>query len=327
MPSLVKSLPLCWKNLKIFLQRADEFHEKDPVVAYFLRTHVLHLAIQQRNKSKDESEEKEKKEEDAFLKLLLAFIDGEKTRLGKQLDGVDGRTVLTKVALELFNRAEGKQQAGQCDISLVRLFFTSALLFEATSQFTKDHLMDAVASERCRYAKYMGSSLKKKLDQTGTSLSILNDVSSKGMTYSGLPLSSSSPTTPGVFSNEINGSEITTPACQHQQLRPRRSPATTPTTAAGGGSFDGSPGISCPRLSDDNSSKGRKEEKENKTSIDSIAVITDPESPIPGGNGRVTLNDLLKAQQHAKKSVSALQFLDYTEAVRELRRALQMLEQ
>lgn len=323
METLITSIPPQWVNLKIYLQRAQDFHESDPVVAYFLLTHALHLAIKQRSKAKDEAKLNEKKEEDAYLNLLLTCIDGEKKRLSKQLEGIDGRTVLTKVALELFSRAETREQAGQCDVPLIRLFFTSALLFEATAQFTKDSKMDAVAAERCRYAKYMGSTLKKKLDQNCSSPTIASSGN-----LSVLPLSNSATSPHKAFVNSSLEGKNVTPVGQQQQSRPNRSPTTTPSASSPNKSFENEAVSSPTTKCTDETVPKRKEDKhpEKLISAASSSEISDPSAPIPGGNGRVSLNDLIKAQKHAKNSVSALQFLDYAEAVRELRKALQILE-
>lgn len=331
MDKLMKSLPLGWKDLKRFLHRAAELQKKDPVVAFFLCSHVLHLAIQRRRKDKDNSSS-ERKEEDIYLNLLVTSIETEKKRLGEQLEGIDGRTVLTKVGLELFNRADERQRAGECDATLILQFFTAATLLEATSQFTKDHKMDAVAAERCRYAQYMGFSLDKKLGHGKSSLATTSDAECKNMNCSALPsftspaLSlSASPTNVHLLNHKT---EPSLPAPQEQQLRRRRSPTTTPSASAVGGTPDSvSPEASPSRLAQKTSANGRIEEWRGGSVSGANSEITDPESPIPGGNGRATLNDLLKAQQHAKKGVNALQFLDYPEAIRQLRSALQILEQ
>lgn len=314
MDTLVTTIPSQWVNLKLFLQRAQDFHESDPVISYFLRTHALHLAIKQRTKAK---------EEDAYLNLLLTFIDGEKKRLSKQLEGVDGRTVLTKVALELFTRAETREQAGQCDIPLIRLFFTSALLFEATAQFTKDNKMDAVALERCRYAKYMGSTLKKKLDQESPSPTIASS-GNLGM----LPLSNSATSPQNVVSNASLEGKNMAPVRQQQQSRPSQSSTMTSSANPPNTTFENA-AVSSTSTNNTNGFAPKKEDRYagNVNGVASSSDISDPNSPIPGGNGKVCLNDLIKAQKHAKNGVSALQFLDYAEAVRELRKALQILEQ
>lgn len=157
MDSLTAKVPAAWvPHVRPFLQRADEFQQKDPVVAYFLRTHAAHVGVKRRTR--------EDKEGTKFLNALLEQLSQEKSILGERLTGVDGRTILTKMALALFKRADDEEQAGQCNLSLVRLFFTSAVLFEATGQFTKDGSMDPIAAERCRYAKYTASRMKKSID-------------------------------------------------------------------------------------------------------------------------------------------------------------------
>lgn len=183
MSSLTAQVPPHLVNLiRRFLQRADEFQQKDRLVAYFLRTHAADVAL--KNRRKDD------KVGSAFIGSLLDFLADEKAALGKALTGVDGRTVVTKSALVLFQRADDERSAGQCNSSLVRLFFTAAVLFEASAQFTKDKEMDPIAAERCRYAKYTASQMKKSLD-SGEPLQVAHFTEEATESISPSPLPSS----------------------------------------------------------------------------------------------------------------------------------------
>lgn len=139
-----------------FLQRSREFEDKEPLVSYFLRTHVAFLCMKQRKK--------EDKAGTAFLMSLLEALEADKARLAGQLDGVDGRTTLTRFALMLFARADDAERTGNASMTLVRIFYTSAVLFEATEQFTEDGAMDSIAAQKCKYAKYIATRMKKALD-------------------------------------------------------------------------------------------------------------------------------------------------------------------
>ncbi|XP_050340247.1 uncharacterized protein LOC126766534 [Bactrocera neohumeralis] len=96
---------------------------------------------------------------------LLDALEEDKKALGDQLEAVSGRTVLTKVALMVFAKADDEERSGHVSMSIVRLFFTAAILFEATEQFTSDNKMDSVAAEKCRYARYTAAKMKKALDR------------------------------------------------------------------------------------------------------------------------------------------------------------------
>ncbi|TPP51827.1 Vta1 like family protein [Leishmania donovani] len=156
--SLLEKVPQPWAALvRPFLQRSHEFEDKEPLVAYYLRTHVAFLCMRQRSK--------EDKEGTAFLMTLLDALEASKARLGTQLQGVDGRTVLTKFALMLFARADDAERTGNASMAIVRLFYTASVLFEATAQFTDDGAMDSVAAQKSKYAKYIATRMKKALDK------------------------------------------------------------------------------------------------------------------------------------------------------------------
>ncbi|KPA80855.1 hypothetical protein ABB37_04277 [Leptomonas pyrrhocoris] len=155
--ALQEKLPEHWAAMaRPYLLRSAEFEDKEPLVAYFLRTHVAFLCMKLRKK--------DDKAGTAFLMALLETLEADKAKLGARLDGVDGRTTLTRCALMLFARADDAERTGNASMALVRLFYTSALLLEATAQFTPDGNMDAVAAQKCKYAKYIAARMKKALD-------------------------------------------------------------------------------------------------------------------------------------------------------------------
>lgn len=154
--TLLEKVPKPWAALvRPFLQRSHEFEDKAPLVAYYLRTHVAFLCMRQRSK--------EDKEGTAFLMTLLDELEASKAHLGAQLQGVDGRTVLTKFALMLFARADDAERTGNASMAIVRLFYTASILFEATAQFTDDGAMDSIAAQKSKYAKYIATRMKKAL--------------------------------------------------------------------------------------------------------------------------------------------------------------------
>lgn len=157
MQSLVNDVPPHWAPaVRPFLQRADEFNPREPLISYFLRTQVAFICMQKRTK--------EDKPGTAFLMRLLDALETEKRQLGDELDGVDGRTILTRVALMLFARADDEERTGKASMNLVRILYTSSVLFEATAQFTEDGKMDTVAAEKCKYAKYIAAKMKKAVE-------------------------------------------------------------------------------------------------------------------------------------------------------------------
>ncbi|CAD2222448.1 Vta1 like/Vta1 C-terminal domain containing protein, putative [Angomonas deanei] len=157
---LIDTIPEHWKAMcRPYLQRAAEFQPKEPLISYYLKTYVAFLCLNKRTK--------EDKEGTTYLVSLLDSLEAEKKRdanLKQRLEENDGRTVLTKFALMLFAKADDGERTGQSSMALVRLFFAAACLFEATAQFTEDKKMDSIAAEKCKYAKYIATKMKKCLD-------------------------------------------------------------------------------------------------------------------------------------------------------------------
>jgi vacuolar protein sorting-associated protein VTA1 len=155
--ALLEKVPEHWASMvRPFLLRSREFADKEPLVSYFLCTHVAFICMQHRKK--------EDKAGTAFLMTLLEALESDKAKLGTQLDGVNGRTTLTRFALMLFARADDAERTGNANLNIVRTFYTAAVLFEATAQFTDDGAMDSIAAQKCKYAKYIAARMKKALD-------------------------------------------------------------------------------------------------------------------------------------------------------------------
>eukprot|EP00796_Vickermania_ingenoplastis_P008458 gene8458-5934_t len=283
MDSLIAKIPAAWvPHIRPFLQRAEEFQQKDPVVSYFLRTHAVHVGAKRRSKDDQEGVH--------FLNTLLDELGREKAALGARLQGVDGRTALTKTALALFRRADEEEQAGQCNLSLVRLFFTAAVLFEATAQFTKDGSMDPIAAERCRYAKYTASRMKKAIDSGA--LYTRADHPEGG--------SPSRPTPPDQMAGAGEGEG------RRQTDVPRQKKSSV-------------------TINDSRPQMHQPPKQSPPPPQPKPAPASDAPEPEDRA-GRVTMDDIFAAQKHAKQAVSALQFLDHKQAVAELRAALALLE-
>ncbi|KAG5511439.1 hypothetical protein JKF63_07402 [Porcisia hertigi] len=154
---LLAKVPQSWMPLvRPFLQRSHEFEDREPLVAYFLCTHVAFVCMRLRKK--------DDKEGTAFLMTLLDALEASKAKLGEQLKGVDGRTVLTKFALMIFTCADDAERTGSATMAIVRLFYTASVLFEATAQFTEDGTMDTIAAQKSKYAKYIAARMKKALE-------------------------------------------------------------------------------------------------------------------------------------------------------------------
>lgn len=280
--ALIKKIPATWvQALRPFLQRANEFQEKDPVVSYFLRTHVAFVAVKMRTKAKEEND---------FLNDLLNGLSEDKQKLGDQLIGVDGRTTLTKAALSLFSRADEAERAGQRSLIIVRLFYTAALLFEATAQFTDNGTLDSIANERSRYAKFTATKMKKALEEESQPSVVPPPQVAPHSTS--LPTSSGSP-----------GKASFVP------------PYTPPTSSPVGSTIP---------------EQGKPKKNVSSPAEASLATHSTNVTNKATNKQSLTdsqYNSLFQAQKYAKQAVSALQFMEPIQAKEELRKALNILEQ
>lgn len=154
MADLVSSCPPEWeKTVRPFLQRACDFDAKQPLVAYFLRTHAGSLASKlPRNPASTK-----------FLMSLLDKLEAFKAQ-NAEVANTDGRTLLTRTGLMLFTKADDFERDGRGDAMVLKLFFSASQILEATKQFTSDGKLDPVAEEKVKYARYMAASIKKSMD-------------------------------------------------------------------------------------------------------------------------------------------------------------------
>lgn len=317
--ALLAEAPDHWvQSARPFLQRAAELEGREPLAAYFLCTHVAFLCMQRRKKDDDSG--------NRYLMKLLDILEQEKRRLGAQLEGVDGRTVLTRLALILFTKADDEERSGQANLSIVRLFFTASVLFEATAQFTEDNQMDSVAKEKCVYAKFTAARMKKALDA--------------GAFYQSRNKIEASPPLPPSGSNGggLNGLQPPNSNSSTPQATPLASPPPPPYPAASGrqppayappASMQPIPPSSLP-FGTNGAGNTETSPPLTSTSISSTnpnATVANPRHS-SGKSGRGPSTEaIIDAQQYARQAVSALQFYDHETARKKLLEALQLLDQ
>ena len=307
MPSrdLTARCPSHWaQSVRPFLQRADEFDEKQPLVAYYLRTYAVSLCMKMRAK--------EDKEGTSFLVALLGALEKDKEQLEHEIKSTDGRTVLTRFALMLFSKADDMERSGQVNGTTLKLFYTSSLLFEATGQFMATGELDPIAAEKRRYARFISAKIKRCLDRgipytpttDAADVEAARDFSEKPLTgeHCG-PLGSGegrpmlpqevaprlAPQSEGVFSAP--------PPYQPQPSGPPPAPY--------------QPQPSCP-----------------PPAPYQPPAPSAPYPPVASSAGAApSVDQMIDAQKFAKQAVSALQFYDHATAVKTLREALQKLGQ
>lgn len=154
------------KHVLPFLQRADELDgAKHTFPAYFVRTYAAQLVLQNRNPA--DADQKR------FLLELLGYLETFKKE-HSDLATLDGRTVVTRLALTLFAKADELERQGQCTPQICKMFFTASVLFETTKQFN-DGKMDTVAAEKHKYARFIAGRMTKCI-KDGTQYQSLNQI-------------------------------------------------------------------------------------------------------------------------------------------------------
>lgn len=358
---LLEKVPEPWAPMvRPFLQRAHEFEDKEPLVAYYLRTHVAFMCMRHRKK--------EDKPGTAFLMTLLDALEADKKKLGDQLQGVDGRTVLTKFALMLFARADDAERTGNASMPIVRIFYTAAVLFEATAQFTDDGNMDAIAAQKSKYAKYIATRMKKALDSNEAYVSPnkLEAVEDGSGGAGGGPKSGDAGAPPPVNFTTAPASCFTRPTTNSNggsqpssgNNRPAPLPPTQPAAVPPPSAYNNSapayvPPPSMPKLdsppppaytydADAQGSKpapsmksiyGQSQMQQQRLSTSHTpsapvpAAVAPPPAPMPTPSSgfRPSVDEMIDAQKFASQAVSALQFYDYENARKQLAAALRVL--
>ncbi|KAH8617009.1 putative Vta1 like [Trypanosoma vivax] len=337
--SLLEEIPAAWApTVRPFLQRAEEFQQRVPVVAYFLRTHAAYLALGLRSKGNSEGAD--------FIRKLFGVLELEKQNLQEELNGVDGRTVLTQYALMLFSKADDEERSEgvTATANLAHLFFTASLLFEATAQFTEDGALDPIAAEKRNYARYVAVRIKKALDSGVPYVSInagkraASDCDEAPRSDGGLDSDGRTAGTPSL--RESSQTQLLFSGVHthlHQAPVDAPPPADDPPALAswtGGGGGDGdSSVISCPPPQQSFAHEyAAPPPPPPCTSPPPISGATAVSTNITTGYGCPStkgppMDAIIAAQKYAKEAVCALQFYDHSSARTLLARALERLNE
>jgi vacuolar protein sorting-associated protein VTA1 len=345
------------KKLKPFLTRAEEFKAKQPVVSYHLKTFVAAEAMKLRNKDDP------KPLAQAGTKFLMALMDQcekEKAALANELRESDGRTVLTKTGLMLFSKADDLERTGNANEAIVKLFYASTQLLEATAQFTPDGKLDPIASEKVKYAKFIAFKMKKALDagQPYVSPNELESAEGIGQMDGGAegvapppppqatsvpapsaysygappppppPASSAPPPMTRQPTNTSNygvyDSYYQTPGAQPAQSHPQAPAYQQPPPPQAQPNFPPIP----PTTAQPPAPPPQPQQQQYRAPAPAPAPVSQPPAAAHPGSGREpSMDAMINSQKYAKQAVAALQFFDYNNARQQLLMALQALDQ
>jgi vacuolar protein sorting-associated protein VTA1 len=306
----VAIVPPAWTALiRSFLVRATEFQPKQPLVAYFLKTHVAFVCLKNRTSGG--------KEGTSFIMTLLKELEQDKAALGSELEKNDGRTILTRMALMLFNKADDNERSGIANDTVVKMFYTSSILFEATGQYMDSGKLDPIAEEKSKYAKYVATRMNKALT-SGKPYQSHNPVD-EHFAAEAEPFSPPTPTpTPAPFSQPSSSSSTSAsnpqqppqaPPTQHQVTPPLFPPA----EAAPAFGYGPPPPPTPPPHNPQHQ----------------VLPNTPPSQPqhfAQPAAGAPSLDAMIDAQKFCKNAVAALQFYDHANARKQLEAALRLLQ-
>ena len=286
-----------------FLQKAAEFEARQPLVAYYLKTHVAYLCMKKRTK--------EDREGTAYVMNLLTAL--EKIKAAEpETSTSDGRTVLTRTALMLFAKADDAERSGLANDQIVKMFFASSVLFEATGQYLEGEL-DPIAAEKRKYARFVALRMKKALD-------------------AGVPYVS-----PNAAEGSQHGADLPTaattafsqpqPPPQQQQVQPLPQPQLQQWQAPQPQSQPQQPPQWQPPQAQPQPPPPAQPWAPPVHQPQQQPLPQSSFSPPPPSQGFVPTQDhMIDAQKFAKQAVSALQFYDHANARKQLLAALALLD-
>eukprot|EP00758_Cryptobia_borreli_P008672 Tbor_TRINITY_DN5409_c0_g1::TRINITY_DN5409_c0_g1_i1::g.24238::m.24238/K12199/VTA1, LIP5; vacuolar protein sorting-associated protein VTA1 len=312
--TIIGTLPEAWaREYKPFLLRAQEFESsKQELIKYYLVSYVAHRAM-----IAYKSTPKEERESKGLTKYLFSVVDYLEALKATEpllstLSDCDGRTEVTRIAIQLFTQADDLEREGEVSEKVMKLFYTSSLLFEATRQFMSNDEMDPFASQKHKYAQVIALKMKKAL-ASGTPYVSANNNSAV----------TSHPETPVVA---IAGSPSTNDCVE------------VTNTFDCGRTLEEKPPIQTP-IQPPTFTQMSQPQPHHQITPTSLQVplakpvqIPVPTSsigsyvPSPGPTGKIDHNRIIDAQKYAKQAVSALQFYDQDNARKQLILALQKLD-
>ncbi|XP_063713364.1 vacuolar protein sorting-associated protein VTA1 homolog [Symsagittifera roscoffensis] len=142
-----------------YLNVAVQFDKRDIVVSYYCRMYAMNLGI----KTKTDGDKAAK----SVLLSLMTYLEYAKNNFGKENEGIANELIaestIESTAVKLFSAADKLDRAGTANQNVVKMFFTSAKLFEVLTYFKGDvtDYVRAMYKYAAWKATYISSCLKK----------------------------------------------------------------------------------------------------------------------------------------------------------------------
>eukprot|EP00051_Salpingoeca_urceolata_P002134 m.47498 g.47498 ORF g.47498 m.47498 type:complete len:360 (-) comp11923_c0_seq1:100-1179(-) len=149
------ALPPAMKILTRYLKVADEFNQRDPVVAYFCRFYAVQLGVEKFGKDKANI---------GVLMQLMDVVEQHKSAIRAAnptaLDDMVAKSKVWEVGMKLFSVADREDRAGRITKAVAKTFFTASCLFDVLSLFGEE---DDKTEEVHDYAKWKAAYITKCL--------------------------------------------------------------------------------------------------------------------------------------------------------------------
>ncbi|KIK70690.1 hypothetical protein GYMLUDRAFT_32731 [Collybiopsis luxurians FD-317 M1] len=146
--------PAPLKSIAPYLQRADELHQKEPIIAYWCAYYAAQVGISL--KAKDTASR-------TLLLQLLDLLEKMKQDIGSN-DAIDmeaaSAAYVENFALKIFGVADDEDRRGESTRSTAKKFLAAANFLEVLKTFPKAELTVST-EEKIRYAKWKAADIAK----------------------------------------------------------------------------------------------------------------------------------------------------------------------
>lgn len=113
-------------NLSVYLTRAKELEQREPIMNYFCTYYAARMAIESQPKAK---------ESQAFLVSLLDYLENLKKDLASHeaiTNELVGYAYVENFALKIFNKADDEDRSGLASQKTAKTFHAASLFLEVS---------------------------------------------------------------------------------------------------------------------------------------------------------------------------------------------------
>ncbi|CAG9465387.1 unnamed protein product [Pedinophyceae sp. YPF-701] len=142
------------KALLPFLQRAEELQKAMPKVAYYLRLHCVEQGMKAQDRSSTLND---------LLVSILQKLEDTKGPSGIAAKPEDDHLEVERFVLDVFDRADKKDRAGQADERTASTFYAASIFLQMLEVFDKDGALPDAIGKRAKYALWRAAEIRKAL--------------------------------------------------------------------------------------------------------------------------------------------------------------------